>query len=319
MTAWLMMAAGAARQHAGNDGYDDEPSEQYVWDSTVANHGAVAVGDPIVLWDKRFSIGCSVVDRIRKSSSQKVRRRCPSCQKASFKARTTVLPRYLCFRCGHQFDVPDQSISAVTVYRSTHAAGWVAMPGSIDGATLRALAVSKRSQLSIRELEWGAFASVASTVGAEVGMVDRRRSALSGGHATRFTRVRIGQGPFRQRLLSQFGATCAFTGNMPEEALEAAHLYSYAQRGEHREFGGLLLRRDVHRLFDQGLLAVDPQTGLVDVDVSLHGYPTYVALHRQPLCVTTSDEHSSWLSEHWHDHRALDGDAALVRDRVSAP
>lgn len=71
-------------------------------------------------------------------------------------------------------------------------------------------------------------------------------------------RVRVGQAEFRLRLLARYGNVCAFSGPSPTAALEAAHLYSYAAEGRHHDDGGFLLRRDLHRLFDLGLLAVEP-------------------------------------------------------------
>jgi hypothetical protein len=72
----------------------------------------------------------------------------------------------------------------------------------------------------------------------------------------------------------------------------------------HHEHGGLLLRRDIHRLFDDGWLAVDPDHFRVDVSDELESYPQYAALHdrrlRTPLHVNQVD----WLSRHWAEHRA---------------
>ena len=59
-----MLAAGSDRQHAGNDGYDDAPSEHYSWDDTVANHALPKRGDIIVLWDKETTIGTGTIERI---------------------------------------------------------------------------------------------------------------------------------------------------------------------------------------------------------------------------------------------------------------
>lgn len=41
--AWLCLAVSGRRQHGGNDGYDDNPSSHYSWDSTVPNHAARAM------------------------------------------------------------------------------------------------------------------------------------------------------------------------------------------------------------------------------------------------------------------------------------
>lgn len=59
-------------------------------------------------------------------------------------------------------------------------------------------------------------------------------------------------------MLARFGEVCAVAGPLPGEMLDAAHLYRYADRPQHRLDGGLLLRRDLHALFDKNLLLIDP-------------------------------------------------------------
>jgi hypothetical protein len=100
-------------------------------------------------------------------------------------------------------------------------------------------------------------------------VVTARAEQLAGGHRMATVRVRVGQRNFRRLLLHAFGSVCAFTGPTPPPALEACHLYSYSIRGEHHPHGGLLLRRDVHRLFDSGYLAVDPTILTIDVFVGV--------------------------------------------------
>jgi putative restriction endonuclease len=79
---------------------------------------------------------------------------------------------------------------------------------------------------------------------------------------------RSGQGPFRRALLRESEA-CAFTGTPVKEALEAAHIMPY--RGIHTNDldNGLLLRADVHTLFDRGLLRIDPANGQIQIDAAL--------------------------------------------------
>jgi predicted restriction endonuclease len=74
------------------------------------------------------------------------------------------------------------------------------------------------------------------------------------------------------------------TGSAPAEVLEAAHLRPFATTERHRVEEGLLLRADVHRLFDSGLLTISPEL-VVRVAPSLLGYGAYSALEGGPLCV----------------------------------
>ena len=69
---------------------------------------------------------------------------------------------------------------------------------------------------------------------------------------------RLGQGTFRVVVTDAYDRACAVTGEHSLPALEAAHIKPYSQSGPHEIPNGLLLRADMHRLFDQGYLTVTP-------------------------------------------------------------
>ncbi|MHB8432021.1 MAG: HNH endonuclease [Candidatus Tyrphobacter sp.] len=69
---------------------------------------------------------------------------------------------------------------------------------------------------------------------------------------------RVGQGAFRIGLERQYQTRCAVTGERTRPALEAAHIKPFSLVGEHRLANGLLLRSDIHKLFDQGYVTVTP-------------------------------------------------------------
>lgn len=73
--------------------------------------------------------------------------------------------------------------------------------------------------------------------------------------AERTVRPRLGQGTFRYALEQAYGR-CAVTGEHSLPALDAAHILPYGDGGEHTVNNGLLLRADVHRLFDTGYVTV---------------------------------------------------------------
>lgn len=153
--AWMLLAAGDARSYAGNAGYDDEPSAYYSWDSTVNNSRGPSVGDPVVLWDTDQLLGVSVVEEIVQQPATKIVRRCPNCERAAIKERTTKLPRFRCEKCTAEFDEPTPSVQEVITYKSRHDAGWSPLGGAASADDLRSL--TPGSQLSIRRIEWSDF------------------------------------------------------------------------------------------------------------------------------------------------------------------
>ncbi|QIM48348.1 HNH endonuclease [Pusillimonas sp. DMV24BSW_D] len=80
---------------------------------------------------------------------------------------------------------------------------------------------------------------------------------------------RRGQPTFRKALLVAYDNTCAVTGCNLSAVLEAAHIHPY--KGDHTNVvsNGLLLRADIHTLFDLGLIAVDSETMTVRVSPEL--------------------------------------------------
>lgn len=70
-------------------------------------------------------------------------------------------------------------------------------------------------------------------------------------------RVRQGQPEFRTKLLAAYARRCAVTGSALEGVLEAAHIVPHAEGTDYRTSNGLLLRADIHTLFDLYHLSVD--------------------------------------------------------------
>lgn len=305
VTAWLALAAGDKRQSASSDDYDDSIPEHYSWDSTVPSHARPGAGDYIVLWDRDRLLGASVIDRITTWNGEKDVYRCPKCNRALIKHRATESPRYKCFAedCGFAFDQPTMLRQKVLNYRTDHGSQWVDLTGALTGAQLRSLCEQPRSQHSWRKLRWDTFCEALGQSGYGSPFMPVQTAPLPAGHTLRTVRVRRGQPAFRTRQLELFGNVCAFTGPCPAAVLEACHLYSYAEQGEHDEFGGLILRRDVHRLFDLGLISVNPESLTVDVDAELQTFPDYATLQGRTLQASLRDRHREWLRIHWNQHR----------------
>jgi hypothetical protein len=80
---------------------------------------------------------------------------------------------------------------------------------------------------------------------------------------------RQGQSKFRSELLKAYGGQCAITDCDAEAALEAAHIFPYRGNDTNHVKNGLLLRADIHTLFDLNLISIDPNTSKVVVSSSL--------------------------------------------------
>lgn len=83
--------------------------------------------------------------------------------------------------------------------------------------------------------------------------------------------LRRGQRQFRDALIEAYEGRCAVTGCSVRHVLEAAHIHPYRGRDTNRPDNGLLLRSDMHTLFDSGLVAVRPDSMTVLVATELNG------------------------------------------------
>jgi putative restriction endonuclease len=118
---------------------------------------------------------------------------------------------------------------------------------------------------------------------------------------------RLGQGAFRIAVTEAYGRACAVTGEHSLPALDAAHIRSYAQEGTHDVRNGILLRADLHRLFDQGYITVTPVEHRLEVSRRLRedysNGRSYYPLHGSAVRVPNSNaerpgaEYLRWHNE----------------------
>jgi len=90
-----------------------------------------------------------------------------------------------------------------------------------------------------------------------------------------WVKLRYGQPEFRKKLFAAYRGRCAVTGTAIASVLEAAHIQRYADEGASRVSNGILLRSDIHALFDAGLLGINPDGYHVKLSPELLGVESY--------------------------------------------
>ena len=112
---------------------------------------------------------------------------------------------------------------------------------------------------------------------------------------------RPGQSQFREALLRAYDRTCCFSGCSVEQVLEAAHIVPYQGLATDHIGNGLLLRGDLHTLFDHGLLTVDTATMTVVVAPALRD-SSYAELNGREIRLPRDprDQPARELLEHHH-------------------
>jgi putative restriction endonuclease len=120
------------------------------------------------------------------------------------------------------------------------------------------------------------------------------------------TRGRLGQGAFRVLVTDAYSRRCAVTGERTLPVLEAAHIRPYALSGPHRVSNGILLRSDLHKLFDLGYVTVTPELRLLvspKLKAEWENGREYYAHHGKPLQVHPTDPGNQPGAEflRWHN------------------
>jgi predicted restriction endonuclease len=117
---------------------------------------------------------------------------------------------------------------------------------------------------------------------------------------------RQGQPRFRANLIGAYEGRCAITHCPVLVILEAAHVTPYLGPQTNSITNGLLLRADIHTLWDLGLIAIDPNSMTVSVNPGLQD-PSYQALAGagvfQPVAMASRVSHPA-LAQQWAVFRA---------------
>jgi hypothetical protein len=112
---------------------------------------------------------------------------------------------------------------------------------------------------------------------------------------------RQGQRQFRRKLLSAYATQCALTGCKTVWVLEAAHITPYRGLKTNAISNGLLLRADVHTLFDLALIAIEPAKMKIRVSSQLVGSQYFDLNNTRPALPHESASRPSMaaLEEHY--------------------
>ncbi len=104
---------------------------------------------------------------------------------------------------------------------------------------------------------------------------------------------RLGQGSFRIVVTDTYHRRCAVTRERTLPALEAGHIKPYSKSGPHSVNNGLLLRRDLHKLFDAGYVTVTPEYTLEvsrRIKEEFENGRDYYAMHGRQLWVPSQGQ-----------------------------
>jgi putative restriction endonuclease len=321
--SWTVTEITGEKQYGGNEGYYDRPGEEYAYDSNVANHRNLKQGDLIILRDAERATGLAVISEVREADGLKELKKCPRCRKTKIKARKTLKPEWRCSNkeCRYEFDEPLSKTVAVKEFRALYGNSYLPLQNGPSRAALRTAILRPSNQLSIEEIDpfridWTPYPEAEAVIGlldqlshrnysVEGGFIEEAEDSSKGSDEDdhtpsskdRRTRVlreiaaRRGQQKFRKGLIRKFHSRCAVSGCSVSEALEAAHIAPYRSDEDNSLTNSILLRSDLHTLFDLDLIGIHPVEQLIAIHPSLWG-SEYQAFDKTPL-----QEHEGRLSK----------------------
>lgn len=123
--------------------------------------------------------------------------------------------------------------------------------------------------------------------------------------------TRRGQADFRKKLLKSFSSKCCISNCDVESVLEAAHITPHAEQADYDISNGLLLRADLHTLYDLNLLGID-EGGKVHITGALCS-SEYFKYHNKKISTNITPNMKARLSSRFRKHQSKTGLATLKK------
>lgn len=311
--AWSFKAVGQDDlRYFGNNGYHDDSTSFYRYDNFVPNHKQVKKGDIVIVTDRKNVLGISIIDTLSSKPYEKVRNRCPydDCTPAKLIHRKFKKPEWRCSN-GHEFDYPKIEYISSLEFKAEYKKNYKPI-NSVSLADLISHTPRYNVQSSIQEIdfEWATDLlgninqlnpTDADSDDSVLDAADQRKAVL------RQIKQRRGQKAFRDGLIAQF-SKCAVSNCNIVDILEAAHITAYKNDTHNHVSNGLLLRCDMHTLYDLDLFAVDPDSLVIYFAPQIKD-GEYTRYHGKKLNVMHKINRGA-LVERWNKFTELHGQIA---------
>lgn len=288
-------------RYFGNNGYHDDSTSFYRYDNFVPNHKQVKKGDIVIVIDRKKVLGISVIDNLSSTPYMKVRNRCPyeNCTPAKLIHRKFKKPEWRCSN-GHEFEHAKVEDVPALEFKADYKKNYKPI-NSISISDLISNTPRYNVQSSIQEIdfEWAKnlFGDIAQLDSTDADSDDTPLNAEDQRKAViRQIKQRRGQKVFRDSLIAQ-AAKCAVSNCKIVDILEAAHITAYKNDTHNHVSNGLLLRCDMHTLYDLDLFAIDPDTFVIYFAPQIQD-EEYTRYHGKKLDVTYKINRGA-LVERW--------------------
>lgn len=322
MRAWSFKAVGQDDlRYFGNNGYHDDSTGFYRYDNFVPNHKQVKEGDIVIITDRKNVLGISIIDNLSSAPYIKVRNRCPheNCTPEKLTLRKYKKPDWRCSN-GHEFSEPKEEGISAREFKADYEKNYKPI-NFVSMEDLISQTPRYNVQSSIQEIdfEWAnnLFGDIIQLDPSEADIDDipldaddQRKAVL------RQIKQRRGQKAFRDALISKV-AKCAVSDCKIVDILEAAHITAYKNDTHNHVSNGLLLRCDMHTLYDLELFAINPDSLVIYFSQHIQD-KEYTRYHGKKLDVTHKVNKDA-LIERWKRFTKKHGFTEINAINITVP
>ncbi len=258
-------------------GANYRPTAGYGFGDHTPHHRHVSVHDIFFIRSQTQLLAIARVQRIEAGASEKAVQRCPTCGTGQLGFRSTRTNSYRCLY-GHEFSQPTASVRSGTEYRAFFGLDYVEISARIEAAELRPFELTNSRQLSLRPCDLDGLmryvvrrdrnaeavlktwltARPLTLTDEDADMAEPSEVLDEREHRHLGIRMRRGRKIFRDELIRRYGARCMISGCTTAALIEAAYIQPESVPKFNNPTNGLLLRSDLHTLFDLNLLGIDP-------------------------------------------------------------
>ncbi|SMD08349.1 HNH endonuclease [Pedobacter nyackensis] len=325
---WILKTVSdSEKSYQTIESYKDEVEKSYNYDSNVPNHKQIKEGDYAIIANKQKILGFAVIQTINTDTSTKVISKCWECKSSTIEPRKNLTPKYRCNK-GHTFEEPQTITVPITRYFAQYPETFIAYSDESerDVLSLRQYYSKYNQNLSMQSLnmdvlklfpsvyqsliEQNTFqvmlpANVANNETQDYNETpfypinkDERESIK------RQIKARRGQQKFRNDLRQRYGDKCMITGCEILDILEAAHIKPYRGINDNHPSNGLLLRADIHTLYDLNLIGINPQSLEITISKKLKNSEYSIYQGKTLITITKIPDKAS-LENRWMEFNNL--------------
>lgn len=285
MKAWLVSLPDSDSTASG-----EYWSTGYVFDDRTPHHRLIAVGDLFFFRTSARLIAVARISEIAREKAQRSTIKCPICGTGEIVERTQQNPRFRCL-FAHEFVDAIDEVREVTSYRVRFGRDHSRTVAEVIPEELRAFELTNSPQLSIRPCDLSGLVGFLArrdhtivglirswTLGRPFSLPDHEADTSDFGtfldeieRLTTGIRLRRGDEQFREMLFAKYGERCMISGCEITGLIEAAYILPRTRFKLARPGNGILLRSDLHTLFDLNLIGIQPTQLWIRTHPSLNG------------------------------------------------